>query len=320
MMRNHMKALVLAIAGGMLLLQAPAAISSQFNDDSDNVGATYTKKGADSCIKCHDEDNEYPVFPIFKTKHAQPADPRTPFGKRQCESCHGPGGEHSKKIKSGEERPPILSFGHKSVTPPTERNRPCLSCHEDHGRINWKGSIHETNDLACASCHVIHTAKDEVMTRFGQQEVCFRCHKKERSDIFRTSTHPLRYGKINCSDCHDSHGAPGPHLLIRPSTNETCFTCHAEKRGPFLWQHAPVDEDCTLCHRSHGSSHPALLKKRSFLLCRECHSSMGHPSIAPGSSTPTALSFDRFLLAKGCMNCHPQVHGSNHPSGVKLNR
>jgi len=27
-----------------------------------------------------------------------------------------------------------------------------------------------------------------------------------------------------------------------------------------------------------------------------------------------------FLLAGGCINCHSQVHGSNHPSGVKLMR
>jgi hypothetical protein len=26
------------------------------------------------------------------------------------------------------------------------------------------------------------------------------------------------------------------------------------------------------------------------------------------------------LLAKSCLNCHSQVHGSNHPSGVKFMR
>ncbi|HCU53950.1 MAG TPA: hypothetical protein DIC36_06620, partial [Gammaproteobacteria bacterium] len=39
----------------------------------------YTEKGADTCLKCHDEESEFPVFSIFKTKHAQKADKRTPF-------------------------------------------------------------------------------------------------------------------------------------------------------------------------------------------------------------------------------------------------
>ena len=28
----------------------------------------------------------------------------------------------------------------------------------------------------------------------------------------------------------------------------------------------------------------------------------------------------RFVTAKGCLNCHSQVHGTNHPSGVSLTR
>jgi hypothetical protein len=29
---------------------------------------------------------------------------------------------------------------------------------------------------------------------------------------------------------------------------------------------------------------------------------------------------NRFLLGRSCLNCHSQVHGSNHPSGAKLHR
>ena len=54
---------------------------------------TYTDRGADTCLKCHDEDDDYPVFDIFKTRHAQPGDPRSPFAGLQCEACHGPGPE-----------------------------------------------------------------------------------------------------------------------------------------------------------------------------------------------------------------------------------
>src|SRR4249920_3411601 len=56
---------------------------------------SYTKKGADTCLKCHDESSKFPVLSIFKTRHARPSDPRTPFAKLQCETCHGPGGHHA---------------------------------------------------------------------------------------------------------------------------------------------------------------------------------------------------------------------------------
>ena len=39
---------------------------------------------------------------------------------------------------------------------------------------------------------------------------------------------------MTCSDCHNVHGSVGPALAKRDSTNETCYTCHAEKRGPFV--------------------------------------------------------------------------------------
>jgi len=48
----------------------------------------------------------------------------------------------------------------------------------------------------------------------------------------------------------------------------------------------------------------------------------GHPSVA---RTPAGLpggggGGSAFLLAGSCLNCHSQIHGSNHPSGVKLMR
>ena len=63
------------------------------------LNAAPSKKGADTCMKCHDEDNEYPIMPLFKTRHAVATDPRTPFANEQCESCHGPGGDHQVDTK-----------------------------------------------------------------------------------------------------------------------------------------------------------------------------------------------------------------------------
>jgi DmsE family decaheme c-type cytochrome len=161
-----------------------------------------------------------------------------------------------------------------------------------------------------------------VLAKAAQPEVCYKCHPKVLADFNKPSVHPVRFGVMTCSGCHSPHGSSAAALLAKPTVNQTCYTCHADKRGPFLWEHAPVAEDCTVCHVPHGSPRPVLLTKTPPLLCQQCHTVAGHPSVAytssglPGGGGGGAA----FLLAGGCINCHSQVHGSNHPSGVKLMR
>ena len=214
--------------------------------------AAPAKKGADTCLKCHDEFNEYPVMPIFKTRHAVVADPRTPFAAQQCEACHGPGGEHQKEVKEGETKPPILAFGKDAWTPAREQNKRCLACHQNHQRILWQGSTHEFNEVACAACHKIHVTHDPVRDRKEQAKVCYGCHANKQAKFFQASHHPVREGKVTCSDCHNVHGEDGTGLKVAALSREKCTACHAEKRGPFLWEHEPAAEDCTICHNSHG--------------------------------------------------------------------
>ena len=283
----------------------------------------YSRKGADTCLKCHDEDNEYPVLPIFRTGHGETGDSQSPMAILQCETCHGPVGEHGRRVRDGEVRPPIRAFGKNAWTPLAEQNAVCLRCHDDTPRINWHGGIHETEGVGCADCHQSHSRRDPMSVAANQIDRCSSCHLKQKAEFYRRSSHPLRFEQLRCSDCHNAHGTFGDKLIKTEGKNDLCLRCHAEKRGPMLWPHAPVIEDCTLCHYAHGSIQSALLKKRPPLLCQQCHSSAGHPSalysgdgLAGGSNS----SQRKFLLGKGCLNCHSQVHGSNHPSGVKLMR
>lgn len=280
----------------------------------------YSAEGADSCLKCHDEDAAVPVLDIFKTKHAVRADERTPFAQLQCESCHGPGGEHAKRIRRGETRPPIRNFGRHANAPASEQNGVCLDCHEKHDRAAWSGSAHEREDVPCAACHRVHATRDPVLAADTQTEVCVECHKRQRGEIHKASAHPLRYGQMACTDCHAPHGSAADALLKRATLNQTCFDCHAEKRGPFLWEHAPAAEDCSLCHRPHGSNHPDLLTRRPPLLCQQCHSPLGHPSVQYTGRGLAGEQPSPRVLAGSCTNCHSQVHGSNHPSGADLSR
>ena len=285
------------------------------------LGTEYSEKGADTCIMCHTEEWAYPVFPIFKTKHANRADKRAPFGPGglQCEACHGPGAKH---VAGGGDKNAINNFRATSFLPAAERNKFCLECHKGNARTGWHASTHESNGVACSNCHKIHVERDPVLRTTTQPEVCYACHRKERADFAKPSTHPVRFGKMTCSECHSAHGSTSTGMLIKPTVNQTCYTCHAEKRGPFLWEHAPAAEDCTLCHHPHGSVNTARLKKMPPALCQQCHAVAGHPSAArTGAALPGGgAGGSAFLLAGGCINCHSQIHGSNHPSGVKLMR
>jgi DmsE family decaheme c-type cytochrome len=100
--------------------------------------------------------------------------------------------------------------------------------------------------------------------------------------------------------------------LKKDSVNETCYTCHTEKRGPFLHNHQPVTEDCTICHNPHGTTAATLLKQRVPLLCQNCHNVSGHRTQVmqqlPGRSTSSDFLGS---MARGCLNCHTNIHGSN---------
>jgi DmsE family decaheme c-type cytochrome len=265
--------------------------------------------GAEACEECHEDK----VAGMRMNVHGQAADARTPFAKDECETCHGPGTTHF-DIEGN----CIISLRGRFGESVQQRNGICLNCHS-RDMLHWQGSRHESEDLACTSCHDIH-GEGAVLDRTTQTEVCYRCHE----DIRRMSTHPIRASKVVCSDCHNPHGSPGPSALQKLSVNDTCYTCHAEKRGPFLWEHYPVTEDCTLCHAAHGSNHAPLLNRQPPQLCQQCHADIR----AQGRRhVRRFLDFDdsdpnrgRFIVGESCQNCHSQVHGSNHPSGANLLR
>ncbi|HKB52828.1 MAG TPA: DmsE family decaheme c-type cytochrome, partial [Ramlibacter sp.] len=221
------------------------------------------------CVQCHDQD-DLPAWQ--RSPHAQAQDPRTPA----CVSCHGPSEQHVHGKPQGK---PDRMFTKGSPTPIAERNAACLNCHQkDAKRAMWGGSQHESADLACTTCHRIHTNNDRVTARATQADVCFTCHKEQRTQFMRPSHHPVPEGKMTCTDCHNPHGSTGPKLVKRDSTNDTCYTCHAEKRGPFVFSHEPVTEDCANCHNPHGTTVASMLKVRPPMLCQQCHT----PHVAGG--------------------------------------
>lgn len=304
---------LLAIVVAMAFFLAIAVTSADAQESE------YSRKGADTCLSCHDDDAS---LAIFNTKHAVPSDSRGPFGhgQLQCESCHGAGDAHSGRVRRGQERPAIPNFGSASIASIEDQNSTCLNCHSSDIGFGWHNGAHPSDEVACADCHVSHAAVDPVMQTATQPEVCFDCHQLQRSETRKAFSHPFFQGKMDCGGCHNAHGDEAATQLARQTVNETCEECHAEKRGPYLWEHAPVSEDCGLCHAPHGSNHAGMLTKRAPLLCQSCHSQSGHPSVAYETDGLASGAPSQFLLGQSCMNCHSQVHGSNHPSGSKLQR
>lgn len=266
-----------------------------------------------TCMACHDQ---HPVNDILNSPHAQLSDPRTPFAQGGCQSCHGDASEHLRNVKT---HPPV-DFSATSSTPVKVRNNVCLACHEKEMATHWHGSQHEIAEVSCTSCHQVHEARQRVSDPKQQAQVCLTCHQLTRAELRRFSHHPVLEGQMTCSSCHAPHGSFGDAMLAKSTVNETCYACHAEKRGPFLWEHAPVSENCSLCHSPHGANQEALLTVRGPLMCQQCHSADFHPGTLYSGSGVQPLGADRHVVAQNCLNCHPRVHGSNHPAGIRFTR
>ena len=256
------------------------------------------------CANCHTNAKL-----VWAGKHGTKADARAPISVG-CAMCHGDPSEHVKDPT----KPMPRRFSKMGVH---EKSEVCQTCHKGRNRTHWAGSAHEQNEVSCSSCHKVHTASDPVRDKLTQAQVCFTCHKDQRAQINRPSRHPIREGLVACSDCHNPHGSSGPSMVLRDNVNDTCYTCHMEKRGPFVRSHPPVQENCAICHNPHGTTNPNLLRERSPYLCQQCHEPTSHRGNSPSL---TGTSTGANLMARGCLNCHTNIHGTNNPSDITNER
>jgi DmsE family decaheme c-type cytochrome len=285
--------------------------------------------GSQGCVDCHEHEE--------RSRHLQlTLHGKTPLqgwdGAQGCETCHGPGEGHVKtKGKS-------IGMVMPTDLPAEEQSELCMSCHERGDHAFWQGGAHDGRNLSCLSCHVMHPEKGEIsealLSKGSVFDTCTSCHLQRKATLARSSHMPLREGQMTCTSCHNPHGGVGPSQLIQLSVNENCYSCHTEKRSPVLWEHPPVKESCLNCHDPHGTMHPNLLKMRAPRLCQQCHDEARHPTQPYDSAqslrgnapyapeTPYSGEFfpSTRLINHGCANCHSNIHGSNHPAGVRFNR
>lgn len=299
-----------------------AAIATAWALGGTVAAAEPTYVGEQACVKCHLLQERH----FGHTTHARAFrhNPRTEAQRHVCESCHGPASNH---IADPTVPGSIIGFTRDSPTPVAQQIAQCMGCHEGAQRLHWAGSRHQLAQVSCSDCH-------NPMARFSAtgllvasiNETCQSCHAQQRAEFRKISHMPLPEGKMSCVDCHAPHGSVTRPLLKGDTVNDTCLPCHAEKRGPFLWEHAPVRASCLNCHNPHGSNHGFLLVAARPYLCQQCHAPpVGHPgqSFRADQTAAAALqggTQSARVIGRSCANCHTQVHGSNHPSGARLQR
>lgn len=265
-------------------------------------------RAQEECATCHEDQAKA----FAKTSHGRYFAADAAYKAASCTSCHTGMQEHA--ASGGEKKPPSLKRG-------SEANASCLSCHASNPRhAHWQGSAHQLAGVACASCHNPHEqhggTPEQQKTLPGASQTtrkCLECHGGVRAALHQRSAHPMRDGQMDCASCHDPHGTTGEKLIRQGSVNELCYSCHQNMRGPFLWEHSPVREDCLSCHRAHGSNYPQMLQARVTQLCQSCHQQGRH-------QTTAGLPASIWVGNRACLNCHQNIHGSNHPSGPLFQR
>jgi DmsE family decaheme c-type cytochrome len=228
-----------------------------------------------------------------------------------CLNCHGDVSEH---IAGGGGRGTAFAFRDE---PAPARNDACLGCHRNT-HPTFDRSMHARAGLACTDCHSQHQGAATALLREpavpadiaalgAVTRVCFGCHAGPFAEAALNERHRLRDGALDCTSCHDPH-APMSRPSLGGFKQAQCAGCHADKGGPFVFEHpASRTEGCTACHSAHGSPNRHMLAhQRVGELCFSCHAAV--PQFHAGFSPTTP---PRFGLDTQCTSCHSAIHGSN---------
>lgn len=289
------------------------------------AGAAQGAAPSESCKGCHAAYVETYQASI----HGKKGHPKTPANAGECTACHANSLEHAQKGGGRGVGGIVNPSPRNKAMSAEQKDQVCLTCHTGNRHLAfWESGRHRKNDVSCSDCHSTHGGNPQLLnvknppiqplqthTRVPQQEVCFACHRDIRAQLLRPSHHPVVEGKIKCSSCHNPHGTLSPNMINAESLNQLCTSCHADKRGPFIFDHPPVEENCMNCHTPHGGRSAKLLREKVPNICQDCHDAAQHPgTMYDQRNAFTGSAPANRFFARACLNCHNEIHGSNHPA------
>ena len=253
---------------------------------------------AADCATCHKEV----VKDFASNSHSRPVLMHGGKGVT-CESCHGPGKAHA---EAGD----VTMIFNPARATAKEVHEKCQTCHKAR-HANFERSVHDKGNVSCIGCHSIHSAgAPKHLLKMEQPQLCFQCHSDVKPQFSMPFHHKVEEGMMQCTDCHDAHGALGENAL--PSSTwqfMACTKCHTLTAGPFVYEHAAVKaEGCTACHFPHGGTNPRLLTQAKVnRICLQCHL----PSPNSPTGQPAVPEHIQSAQSQSCISCHSSIHGSN---------
>lgn len=242
-----------------------------------------SRREPELCLSCHKSPSAG-----FAAAHAG-----YPVSRGRCTSCHDPHGSSERGLLWEGSHPPVANRLCAQCHVPPNSPEPlatkragtdlCRSCHGEvvkaalsARRVHWALLGQE----GCLGCHAAHGSREKHLLGKPMKILCGGCHADvpRRAERSKTKHPPVVEGR--CTACHDPHAGQGVFLLVRPTLEEVCATCHDWKKHS---SHPTGDQvvdprnsnlrvDCASCHRAHGTPHEHLAHLDSkAALCLDCH-------------------------------------------------